>query len=81
MIIHGGISELYIRNTINALGINEDKFFSLPREYQQALIMGEIEREQAEKDKINNYRKKLALKRYEFEEKAKEKVLTLLKKK
>ena len=38
MIIHGGVSEMYTNERLRELGISEECFFSLPYEYQRALL-------------------------------------------
>ena len=43
MISHGGISEICDRITINSLGLSQEQFYSLPYEYQKALILGHID--------------------------------------
>ena len=74
-------------NIFKTLGISEEDFLSLPEEYQLAFLYYDwqlcnnhnIENER--KLRRDNRQKRRALKQYEFEEKVKEKVLTLLKKK
>ncbi len=62
------------------LGITENVFLSLPIEYQKALIKGCFDR-QVKANKLDNLRKRIALKQYNFEEDLKEKVFSLIKKK
>ena len=78
MITRGGMSEIMYYKEIRKLGINEDVFFSLPLEYQRAIIMAGFDsNNKEEKEKIQ---KKIALKRFLFEEKVKDKMLVLFKK-
>ena len=78
MIIHGGESEILNNNRLRDFGLTEESFFSLPYEYQKAIINAGFDRLDIIKQR-DNAKKRRALKQYEFEEKAKEKVLVLLK--
>ena len=80
MIIHGGVSEMYTNERLRELGISEECFFSLPYEYQRALLNSGLDTIEKEKQK-ENARKKMALAQYDLEEKVKEKVLVLFKRK
>ncbi len=74
------LSELLGHDIIKELGITEEVFLSLPSEYQKALIRGCFERIVKE-SRTDIIRKKLALRHYDFEEKVKEKVLSMFNKK
>ena len=81
MITRGGMSEITYYRQLRNLGLSEEYFFSLPYECQKAILMaGNTEREDRKK-RIDNFQKKTALKQYEFEEKVKEKILALFKRK
>ena len=79
MITHGGPQEIWCHDRIRELGLTEEYFYSLPYEYQRALMMASFDTFDKEK-KLNDLRKRMALKQYNFEEKVKEKVLTIFKK-
>ncbi len=80
MITHGGISELFDHKIMNTYGFTKEQFYSLPYEYQRALILGHLEMVDKQKEKDNS-KKRRALKQYEFEENVKKKVLSIFKKK
>ena len=77
MITHGGISEIVYYKNLKKLGLSEEYFFALPYECQRAILMAGLESNNKKKGELQ---KEIALKQYEFEEKAKEKVLRLIKK-
>ena len=79
MITHGGSSDIWYYRKRKEMDILEEYFYSLPKEYQEAMIRGEFTKIDRKKQ-IDNFRKRIALKQYDFEEKVKEKVLSLLKK-
>ena len=68
------------------LGIRKEQFLSLPEEYQQKFlyydwqICNNRNIENDRRKKRENRQKRRALKQYEFEEKVKEKILSLIKK-
>ena len=78
MISHGIMPEIEYYRRLKSIGISEEYFYSLPFELQKAIIMAGVS-DDCTKNKIE-FRKKMALKQYDFEEKTKEKVLMLLKK-
>ena len=78
MITQGG-QEIFTSKIINTYGLSEEQFYSLPYEYQRALILGHLER--VNKKKKDNLRKLLALKQYIIEEDVKKKILSIFKKK
>ena len=78
MIVHGGVSEMYTNERLKELGLSEECFFSLPYEYQRALLNSGLDAVNKDKE---NARKKIALAQYDLEEKVKEKVLVLFKRK
>ena len=80
MIIRGGMSEILYYQRLRDLGMPEEYFFSLPYECQKAIMMAGFDKLEKEKRK-ENAQKKRALRQYEFEERVKEKVLTLIKRK
>ena len=80
MIGYDGMQEFLNCKKLKDFGISQECFFSLPYEYQKAIIMAGTEAIAKEK-KRDEIRKKMALQQYNFEEKVKEKVLTLFKKK
>ena len=75
MITHGELYEVSNRDRIRSLGFTENSFYSLPYEFQKALILCGLERK-----KLIELRKIIALRQYIFEENVKGKVLRLLKK-
>ena len=75
MITHGELYEVSNRDRIRSLGFTENSFYSLPYEFQKALISCGLERK-----KLIELRKIIALRQYIFEENVKGKVLRLLKK-
>ena len=77
MITNGGIPEIMYYKRLKYLSLSEEYFYSLPYELQKAIIMAGTDNTK----KTDEFRKKMALRQYNFEEKTKEKVLTLLKKK
>ena len=81
MITRGGMSDIVYYRKLRELGLSQEYFFSLPYECQKAILMAGDSAKFNEKNKRENFQKRIALKQYNFEEKVKEKVLTLLKKK
>lgn len=81
MIIHDGTHEIFNYREIRNMGLSEEYFFSLPYECQKAILMAGMDAAYNRKENRENSQKRRALKQYEFEEKIKEKVLTLFKKK
>ena len=79
MITRGGMVDIIFYRKIRENGLSDEVFSSLPIEYQKAIIMAGID-EVDNKEKLDNFRKKIALKRYIFEEDVKEKVYKLVKK-
>ena len=80
MITRGGMSEIMYYKKLRDLGMSQEYFFSLPYECQKAILMAGDDSKFNEKKARENMQKRMALKQYNFEEKVKEKVLTLLKK-
>ena len=81
MIIHdGSMPEIIYYQRLRDLGMQEEYFLSLPYECQKAIIMAGFDTLEKEK-REDNMQKKRALRKYEFEERVKEKVLTLIKRK
>ncbi len=80
MISYMAFSEILEHDVAKDLGISENVFMSLPIEYQKALINGCFERE-IKRNRLDNFKKRLALKQYNFEENLKDKVLSMIKKK
>lgn len=80
MITHGGESEMIYYRRLQCLGISEEYFYSLPYEYQKAIIMAGFDRIEKEKKKDDD-KKRRALTQYELEENVKKKVLSIFKKK
>lgn len=78
MIVHGSETEILNNNRLRDFGLSEEGFFSLPREYQIAILNAGFDRLEKIKQR-ENAKKRRALRQYEFEEKTKEKVLVLLK--
>ena len=78
--MHGGPSEIWYYRRMRELGLTEEYFSSLPYEYQKAILMAWDSEKYNRKKQRENFQKRIALKQYLFEEKVKEKVLTLLKK-
>ena len=78
MISHNKLSEILGENVIKSLGYSEEYFFSLPLECQKALIMSRFEANRIKQKE--DVRKRMALKQYDWEEKVKEKVLSMIKK-
>ena len=76
MIVYGGVSDIFVRERLRCVNLSEEYFFSLPYEYQKAILNAGLERIAKEKQKENE---KKILKQYEFERKTKEKVKVLLK--
>ena len=79
MITRGGMSEIIYYKKIRELGLSEELFCSLPYECQRAIMMAGTDsiRETQEKSEL---KKRIALTQYDFEEKVKEKILSLFKK-
>lgn len=77
MITNRGVPEEISYMMLRSLNLSKEYFYSLPYEIQKAIIMTCINNIKT----TDEYRKKMALKQYNFEEKTKGKVLTLLKKK
>ena len=71
MITSGGPSEMWYHQKLKELGLSEEYFLSLPLECQKALIYGCFNRDK-KSGKLDDFRKKIALKQYNFEEKVKE---------
>ena len=80
MITRGGMSEIMYYRKLREIGLSEDYFLNLPYECQRAILMAGSDSLE-EKKRKENLQKRRALKQYEFEEKVKEKVLTLIKRK
>ena len=78
MISHNKLSEILGENVIKSLGYSEEYFFSLPLECQKVLIMNRFEANRIKQKE--DVRKRMALKQYDWEEKVKEKVLSMIKK-
>lgn len=78
MIVYGGVSDIFVRERLRCVNLSEEYFFSLPYEYQKAILNAGLERIAKEKQKENG-KKRMVLKQYEFETKTKEKVKVLLK--
>ena len=78
MITRGGMSGIVYYKEIRKFGLSEDVFYSLPLEYQKAIILAGLGLNNEEQLEI--IQKKKALKRFAFEEKFKDKVLVLFKK-
>ena len=76
MIMHDGMSEILNYRKIREVGLTEEYFFDLPYEYQKAILMAGLETQNK-----NDLQKRIALEQYNLEEKVKEKVLKLLKRK
>ena len=81
MITHDGMSEILYYRKLKSMGLNAEYISDLPEEYQKAIVMAGISDAYENRKKRENFQKRMALKQYDFEEKVKEKVLTLLKKK
>ncbi len=81
MITRGGMSEITYYRQLRKLGLSEEYFFSLPYECQRAIMMAGDSLREENTVKKSNFRKEIALKQYELEEKIKEKILALFRRK
>ena len=73
----GEMSQIIYHEKLKSLGLSEEYFYNLPLELQRAIMMAGSDDSKNNRDE---FRKKVALKQYNLEEKVKEKVLTFIKK-
>lgn len=79
MICHGSISDICDRQTINTFGLTEEQFYSLPFEYQRALILGHIDMV-CKKDKKKEANQNLDSNNPSIDMMIKKKILSIFKK-